>query len=108
MLRTKILTISGKTWPALAWLRRVAEPQGVKVRKTPAGIELSNGKAALVISFKHAWFGRTIIQNFHAFAMAQSGSVVNGVRTVDYATYLANFQLALITTLALPLTPRGR
>jgi FkbM family methyltransferase len=93
MLRTKILTISGKTWPALAWLRRVAEPQGVKVRKTPAGIELSNGKAALVISFKHAWFGKTIIRNFHAFAMAQSGSVVNGVRTVDYATDLANFQL---------------
>src|SRR6202041_1535443 len=91
MLRTKLLTISGKTWPILAWLRRVAEPQGVKVRKTPIGIELSNGKVALLICFKHALLGKTIIQNFHALAMAQPGSMVNGVRTVDYATDPANF-----------------
>ena len=93
MLRTKILTISGKTWPVLAWLRRAAEPKEVKVRKTPAGIELSHGKVALLISFKHALLGKTIIQKFHAFAMAHSGSMVNGVRTVDYASDPASFQL---------------
>jgi hypothetical protein len=92
-LRTKILTTSGKTWPVLAWLRRVAGPQGIKIRKTSVGVELSNGKAALLISFRHALLGKTIVQNFQAFALALAGSEVNGMRTVNYVADPASFQL---------------
>jgi FkbM family methyltransferase len=92
-LRTKILTTGGKTWPALAWLRWVAGSRGINVRKTSLGIELRDAEAALLITFKHAFLGKTIVQNFRAFALALPGSQVNGVRTVDYARDLASFQL---------------
>jgi hypothetical protein len=92
-LRTKILTARGRTWPVVAWLRRVGGFRGINVRKTSVGIALRNANTAVQITFKHAFLGKTIVQNFQAFSLALPGSDVNGVRVVDYVADLTSFQL---------------